>query len=232
MLDNRHTLDLPYWARPGFSFLAPKSDDDGSLDVDDDEDDEGDEDDDEDPDEGKTDAELRDELKAVRKSLEKANGQSAKRRSALKAKEQELVAERAKKGGTKPDDDDDKTPKIDVEEVKRQAREEARAESDTRTKKAELRGALRGAGIKPERVSKLVNLVDLEDLDVDDDGEVDGIDDVLDTLKTDWPELFGTQPRAKRSVAGGSDREGNGSGGGGKKLTDSEIQARQLSGKR
>jgi hypothetical protein len=211
--DNRHRIDLPFWARPGFSTMA-KADDQGGGGDDEEEDDKDDEEEDEededDPDAGKTDAELRAELKAVRDSLTKANGQSKARRLQLKQKDAQLTAALAKKPAAKKPDADDEKP--DIEQIKAQAKLEAKAESDTRTVKAEARGALRGLGVPADQISAIAGMLDLSDVTVDDDGEVDGIDDALGDLQRKFPQLF-PKTRKKGSVAGANDRGGQGSAG-------------------
>jgi hypothetical protein len=230
-LDNRHKWALPYWARPGIR-LIKKGDDDGTGaggggDEEDDDDDE-DEDDDDDPDEGKSEEELRAELKAVRKSLSKANGSSAKRRAHAKRLEAELEEARKGKGKKKTDDDDDE---LDVEAIRAQARSEGEKAGNDRIKLAEVKAALAAAGITDAKTrTRLARMVDLGDLDLDDDGEVDGIDDAIDTLREDLPALFEKPRRKRESVAGGSDRSGAG-GGASKAKSASERQAEGLLGR-
>jgi hypothetical protein len=93
-----------------------------------------------------------------------------------------------------------------------------------------VRGALRAAGVSESLLSKAARLVDLDDLDLDDDGEVDGIDDAIKGLRKEMPSLFGGRGVTKRrSVAGPSDRDGD-RGMKPKKMTTTEIQAAQIRG--
>ena len=171
---------------------------------DDDEDDEDDDDEDDDPDADKTDDELREELKKTRSSLAKANGQSAKRRKALRLREAELIEARKPKPKKKGDDDDE--GEHDLDSIRHEAKAEGERAGTTRAKKAEAKAALLAAGVNPARVTKATGLIDLEDLDLDDDG-LDGIDEAIDDLRKDWPELFARQRRQRRdSVAGEGDR--------------------------
>jgi hypothetical protein len=50
--------------------------------------------------------------------------------------------------------------------------------------------ALLEAGVETGKAARALKLLDLSDLDVDDDGEVDGLTDQVDDLKNEWPELF------------------------------------------
>lgn len=68
-----------------------------------------------------------------------------------------------------------------------------------RALKAEARSNLEGQGIKDaERILKYVNL---EGVDFDEEGNLTGFDDKLESIKSDFPELFDTKRRAGRSSA-------------------------------
>ena len=228
-LDNRHKWALPYWARPGIR-LIKKGDDDGTGaggagdDEDEDDEDDDEDDDDDDPDEGKSEEELRAELKKVRQSLGKANGSSKRNLR----RRRELEAELATKGKGKKKGDDDE---LDVEAIRETARAEGKRAGDDRVKLAEVKASLAAAGITdPKTRTRLARMVDLSELDLDDDGEVDGIDDAIDTLREDLPALFEKPRRKRESVAGGSDRSGAG-GGASKAKSASERQAEGLLGR-
>ena len=235
MADNMHewitTGERPM---PRFAMSFAKSasgssksnDDDGD---DDDDDDEDDDEDDDDPDAEKTEDELRDELRAVRRSLAKANGQSAKRRKALRERERELEEARKpkpKKSG-KADDDDDGP---DLDTIRHEAKAEGEKTGTLRAKKAEAKAALLGAGVNPARVVKAVGLLDLDDLDLDDDG-LDGVDDAIEDLRKEWPELFAKKRVKRESTAGTQDRDGERESRRGKAKTASELAAAKLLGR-
>ena len=193
---------LPFFVTPfakSASGSSPK-DDDEDDDEDDDDDDEGDEDDD------KSDDELRAELKRTREALKKTNLQSKKRRQTLREKERELEEARKPKQKKKSDDDDDDSPDLDT--IRHEAKSEGEKAGTLRAKKAEAKAALLGAGVPSERVVKAVGLLDLDDLDLDDDG-LDGIDDAVADLRREWPELFARKRTRRESVAGEGDRDGN-----------------------
>lgn len=234
-LDNRHALAAPYWARPGIRMFATPADGGGGKGDEDDDEDDDDEDDDEDddPDADKSEDELRAELKQVRTALAGAKGSSKRNLR----RRRELEAQLAK-GGDKPkpkakgkSDDDEDDDKPDVEAIREQARREGRAEADKVRKadKAEL--ALARAGVAGDaKLKRAVRMLDLDDLDIDDDGTVEGLDDAIAELKSELPELFGTV-RRRRSTAGGSDRDGDDKGNkAGKGEDASKAQARALLG--
>lgn len=224
--DELRTMALPYWARPGFMFATDDESgggsDDDDDDADDDDDDEGD-----DLDADKSDEELRAELKDIRNRLKGANDKG--KRNRLKARElQKQLDERGRdKGKAKSDDDEDKP---DPAEIRRQALADARNESDSRIKKGAVRAELRAAGISTEQLARVAGMVNLDDLDVDDNGEVDGIDEAVADLKQEFPQLFGIEvgKRQRRGVTGPSDEQ---RGSGKRKLSVDQQLANQLLGK-
>jgi hypothetical protein len=219
---------LPHFVMP-FAKSASGSSKSEEGDDDDDDDNDDDDDDDDDPDADKSDDELRDELKRTRAALSKANGQSAKRRKALRERERELEEARKpkpKKSG-KADDDDDGP---DLDTIRHEARAEGSKEGIARAKKAEAKAALLGAGVNPARVVKAVGLLDLDDLDLDDDG-LDGVDDAIEDLRKEWPELFAKKRVKRDSVAGERDRDGERESRRGKAKTASELAAAKLLGR-
>lgn len=214
-LDNRHTLALPYWARPGFMLReAPASgggNDDDELD-----DEEDDDEEDDDPDADKTPEELKAELVKARAALKKANGESQRGRTSLKTrvKDLEKELEDARNGGG--DDDEAKGKKVDevalnraVERARKEGRQEGETAGNKRVILAEARSALAAKGAPADRLKKLVGLIDFDGLELDDDGVI-GLDDAVDDLVTEWPELFGT--KKVRRIGGGSGRSGDDEG--------------------
>ena len=193
---------LPFYVRPFAKSASGGSSNDDDDSDDDDDDDEDDDDEDEDAD--KSDEELREELKKTRAALSKANGASAKRRRALREKERELEEARKPKPKAKKDGDDD-APDLDT--IRHEAKAEGEKAGTLRAKKAEAKSALLAAGVSPERVGRLVGMLDLDELDLDDDG-LDGIDDAIDDLRKDVPEFFAKKRTRRESVAGERDRDG------------------------
>lgn len=126
-----------------------------------------------------------------------------------------------------------------AEKAAREAREAAEAAAEKRYKPIAIRAALLEAGVKSAKVKGALKLLEMADIEVDGDGEVTGLDDQLDGLKEEWPELFaspeseggGERERRRASVGSrsvdGADKERKK-----RPLTASERQAAQLLGKR
>lgn len=64
---------------------------------------------------------------------------------------------------------------------------------------AEVKAALRDQGVKD--TGRVMKVLDLEGVDIDDDGKLTGFDEKVTSTKKDWPELFD----AKRAVGGSAD---------------------------
>lgn len=117
--------------------------------------------------------------------------------------------------------------------ARREAAEEARKTADARYKPISVRAALLEAGVLPARVKGALKLIDLDDVEIDDDGEVTGLDSQIDDLKKDWSELFaveqepGKKLEPRRGGADGADKKPTPK----KELTASERQAARLLGK-
>jgi exonuclease VII small subunit len=65
--------------------------------------------------------------------------------------------------------------------------------------KAEIKAALKEQGVKD--TAKVLKVLDLEGVDLDDSGKLTGFDEKLAATKKEWSELFD----AKRRVGGGAD---------------------------
>jgi len=206
-------------------------DDEGEDDDSDDEeedDDSDDEDGDDDSDDGKGKPKPKkpeDEIRELKAALRKANRDA--RRNRIRAK------------GGNPDKDgdgDDDGPDVN---------ERATAMAKPIVIRAEARTLLADAGFTGDAkaATRLIRTLDLRGVDVelDDDGEVvdiDGLDEQIEELVEDWPQLFGkgASGTTRRRSAGridatrdsGSGRGRSGSGGKGKSAT--ERQAEQLMG--
>jgi hypothetical protein len=97
----------------------------------------------------------------------------------------------------------------ETEKAVREAEEKAEARYKPIAVRKAVRAALVEAGAtaategdkeKTEaRIARLMKLVDVGDLSIDDDGEVLGVDEQIDGLRADYPELFepAGKPRAK-----------------------------------
>lgn len=68
------------------------------------------------------------------------------------------------------------------------------------------RAALASSGVQTSNVSRLVRLLDLDEVQIDDDGEiVEGLDEQIEALKADLPQLFrpaeAEKPKPRRAPA-------------------------------
>lgn len=214
---------------PGLAFFAKKSategdDDDMFDDTDDDSDDDdtdddtdGDDDEDsDDDDEEQTPEQLKASNARMAKALAKANAEAKKHR--LKA-----AALKGKKG-TKKDGDDDE------DEEEKAAKLSAPALKIAKT--ATAKSALKEAGLvvgedSAASFKRALKLLDLDELDIDEDGDVDGLADAIVELKEEFPGMFAKPRRAKRSINGTTDDKG-GKAPTKRKLTASEAQAEAL----
>jgi minor structural protein GP20 len=145
----------------------------------------------------------KDEWTRTQAALAKANGEAKKYRLALKAAK--TNASNASTGGTGAG------AGTDVETLKRAAAEEVEAKYRPQIMRTQVKAALAASGLvdadKPEVLKAAVRLVDLDDLDLDEDGDVVGLDEAVAALKTSFPAMF------KRAKTGGTVRPGSRSNG-------------------
>lgn len=103
-----------------------------------------------------------------------------------------------------------KEQETETEKAVREAEEKAEARYKPIAVRKAVRAALVEAGAtastegdkeKTEaRIARLMKLIDIGDLSVDDDGEVLGVDEQIDGLRADYPELFEAAARPKVKV--------------------------------
>lgn len=212
----------PIWQQVGF---APEDEDD-EQDGDEDQDDDGEDEDEWTP-------PSREEYEALQRKLARANKEAAKRRKALKARQ----ADDEDDLDDAEDDEDGSGKRSDRKELKRLlARAEARVEARYKPAlvKQAAKSALVDAGFSGEITNRTMGLLDLDSLEVDEDGEVVGLDEAIEELKEDLPQLF---KRSHRGTAKSSGSTGRKSLDGGVKKTakkpqsHAEILAAQLLGK-
>jgi hypothetical protein len=155
------------------------------------------------------------EWKATQDALKKANSEAKGFRTKLRNA-------RKATAGESSSDQQEATDKVIAQWKPRLVRSEARAQ-------------LASAGAKKSALTRLARMIDIDEVEVDDDGEVSGIDDLIEELKDDLPELFRDEddddepaPRRKRRL-GKTDAGAKGSGGNGAKtLSSSERQAKAI----
>lgn len=209
----------------------------GDLDEDDDDsDDDGDEDDepkpkgkkksdedddkDDDEDDEPTPEEVRAENARLKRALRKANRRDLKKRLGA-----DFDPKKAPKKKSREDDDED-----DVDDRIEKARQDEREKANEKLIRSEAKSALLKAGLDGEgeagsaRLARVIRALDFDDLSVDDNGNVVGLQDAIDELKEDTPELF-KRPRKRRGINGGDTRDDRGKP---RKMSASERQAAQL----
>ncbi|MFM9815778.1 hypothetical protein ACKI16_45815, partial [Streptomyces scabiei] len=207
-----------------------RDDDEDDEDSDDDSDDEDDDDEDDEDDDDEfadlSEAEIRAELKKATERLTKAGGSVKSKRASIRKLKRELEDARKPKPAGKSKGDDE-APDLDA--IRDAAKAEAKAEADTRIKRSEAKATLVAAGVSREVAADLIGFVKLDDLDLDDDGEVEGLDDEIERIQKKYPTFFAKHAgrRRRESVAGGADRGGEGARPK-KPLTASERQAALL----
>lgn len=134
--------------------------------------------------------------------------------------------------------DDDRGDRRDDRRRERDDDRDTR-ESDERAIRSEAKVALAAAGIPADRLSRAVRLIDTRNLEFDGDDLV-GIEDEIDELKDEWPELFEKRrsrdddddDRSRRRIPRADLRSGNSNGRRREKTekTASEKQAEMLAG--
>lgn len=158
------------------------------------------------------------EWERTRAALTKANGEAKKHRLALK---------NAKKVAN------DSSAASGAEKARQDAEREAEEKYLPRIKRSAAKSALIGAGLadadKADVVKAAVRLIDLDELDVDEDGDVEGLEEAVAELKRKFPGMF-TKTRTKGKVSTGD--RGSGSSGSGNGSTgpkkDGRNSARKL----
>lgn len=227
---------LPFFVSPfaksasGGKSRDEEEDDDDDEEDEDDEEEDDDEEDDDDEYANLSEAEIRAELKKATERLTKAGGSVKSKRASIRKLKRELEdARKPKPSGKSKGGDDDEAPDLDA--IRDAAKAEAKAEADTRIKRSEAKAALVAAGVTREVAADLIGFVKLDDLDLDDDGEVEGLEDEIERIQKKYPTFFAkaTGRRRRESVAGGADRGGEGARPK-KPLTASERQAALVTG--
>ncbi len=146
------------------------------------------------------------EWKATQAKLKKANGEAAAHRK--------QADELRRKGET------------ETEAAARTAREEAEKAATTTWKPRLVRMAARTALVEAGLIGKpdrLLRLIDAEQVEIDEDGEVSGIDEQIADLKKEYPDLFGKRGAARIDGADRGD-SGAGSSGGMSRATKLLLQ--------
>lgn len=145
----------------------------------------------------------REEFEEILKSKRSANKEAMERRRYLEAHGIDW------KTGEKrtADDDADKPTATAKTETAKRAAERAAAKVEMRYKpalaKMAVKSALTDAGWNGKDTSMVMKLIDLDDIAVDDDGEVTGISDQVEAIRAEFPSWF-KKTREPKSETGGS----------------------------
>lgn len=138
------------------------------------------------------------ELERAKRALKKANAEAKKYRLRLK--------EYLKNNDA---DNENNKSSISQERIREEVSEAEESRWKGRMVRQAAKAALLEAGLQGD-ATKLARLVDENDVEIDDDGEiVDGLEEQIDSIKEDYPELFEEQTKAnRRTRIDGSDRGG------------------------
>jgi hypothetical protein len=164
----------------------------------------------------------REEWEAHQAKLRTASGEAAARRKFLRANGidpktgQKIEPDEPEpEPAARPDDKNDEPRGATPAEVKRAieraaAEAELRGRRQTRSLVTGLNTALSDAGWNGQRLSSLMKLIDIDDVEIDDDGTITGLDEQIAEIRTEWPEFFKRtrNPANPSSQAGGSGQNG------------------------
>lgn len=211
-----------YWPVPagGNGSGDNSGDDDSDDDADDQDDGSGNDDQDGDGSGGDDDGDQGDEAKFTQADLDAKITERLERERRKHEKKLNREVEKAKADAAKAGDDAGKAADDG-------ASDERVAKLNKRAVTAEAKAVALGSGVKPDRMNRFLRLVDLDDVDVDDDGEVDE-DAVADAVKAaleDVPEFAGSgesKDEPKRTKSGGDNHKGDDTG---PLLTREQIKA-------
>jgi hypothetical protein len=143
-----------------------------------------DDDDDDDDDKQPT----KEEVARMQRALTKANAEAKKNRLRYKALLEKTTNGKSDAGDGK--DDKNKDREIDRERVRNEVSEAEESKWKKRVVRQAAKAALLEAGLQGDP-TKLARLVDEDDVEVDDDGEIaDGLEEQIDSIKEDYPDLF------------------------------------------
>lgn len=224
-----HPYATDPWSPVFYADGGDEDDDEGEEDEEDNDkgEEEDEDDDDDDEDKGKSPEELAAEVKRLRAAYLKKLKNSKNRGTRLaqaEAEKTKLASDFAtlqeqfdelKKTAGKEVDSEAATRRIN--ELIEKAKDEGREAFKPTVIRMAARAELMAAGARPALVDRLVRMIDVGEVDIDDeDGTID-VTDQVDALKKDMPEMFGpkraTTARKRKTTAGsGSGGEGGGSG--------------------
>lgn len=140
-----------------------------------------------------------------------------------KARQDARAAKRAVNEAPKVDPDAKKP-----EDIEREAAQKVESRYKPIVVRQAARAAFAEAGLRNPETSlpRVLKLLELDEVDVSEDGDVEGLDEQIAEIKNEWPELF-VQRRAPR--VDGADQ---GASGGRQKSSAEQITAAFMSGQR
>ena len=154
-------------------------------------------------------------------ALTKANAEAKRWRLRAQGKDEKWTVPGWQRAATEDDEDDDppkkttrRQPRVDPEAIRREAEEAARAKAKPGLVKAAARDAFRSAGLLlPDKgdgsaaLARAFRLLDLDSVDVDDEGDVTGLDEAVKAVKREYPELFARRSARAVNAGAGSNRD-------------------------
>jgi hypothetical protein len=216
----RSGIHAPGWAHPyDRGVFSPVFYADGDMAVEPDGEPEPEPADDAEPDDGWT-PPTREEWEAQQAKLKSASGEAAARRKFLRA--HGIDPKTGLKANPDPEPEPDNEPAASKEDAPRGLTQaEVQRAVDKAVTETQLKGtrqmrtftvgfnkALSEAGWNGTRLDSLMKLLDLDEVDID-DGEIIGLSEQIDSIKTEWPEFFKrTRPANPSNGAGGSGQNG------------------------
>lgn len=163
-------------------------------------------DDEDDVDEGKSPEDLKAELARLRRSQAKLLKEARNRTKTAPPKV---------KAGDKDGDDKNAFTKDDIESTREETRESVRAEMLPAVIRPAARTVLEGLGmafpkdvdVARAKLTRALKLADIEDVELDEDGELVGLDTALREVRRQFPEMFkGARVRTPGNAGGGGKR--------------------------
>jgi hypothetical protein len=154
----------------------------------------------------------REEYEETISKLKTASGEAAARRKYLRA--HGIDPKTGQKA--KPDEPDEPEPAAKDDQPQGPSAAEVKRQIERAATEAELRGlrktkalvtgvnaGLADAGWNGQRLNSLMKLIDLDDVEVDDDGEIIGLSEQIESIKSEWPEFF-KRARASANPSNGA----------------------------
>lgn len=152
----------------------------------------------------------REEFEELLRSKRSANKEAMERRRYLEAHGIDWKTGE-KRERDRDTEDDAKTSPAKTESARRSA-ERAAAKVEMRYKPAiarlAVKGALTDAGWTGKDTSMVMKLIDIDDIAVDDDGEVTGITDQIEAIRAEFPSWFRKTREPKTETGGSSEVDG------------------------